>query len=209
MPNDTVVAVTDTAAPELVLPLDLTAAESWHIQDFGDLDIFPTTPVSIDSLSVGNQGSASESFYTLFSASPQPSSVLYLSSPSLLPCFSSPHNHSPFVARKVSAGWRYFLASSLRSYPLMMLRVDTLPPFIHLQNHQLSQQGNAVLDSTAFESGSNYEDEYHPGDFLANCVAVCQLHSTKTPASDTLFWRVLQGELHAIRQQVYKSRFCP
>ncbi|KXJ87498.1 hypothetical protein Micbo1qcDRAFT_197817 [Microdochium bolleyi] len=199
-PDKVPVSDAENVPLDLALPSNFTIDDTWDILDFS-LDAFPPTPVSLDLQSNAQTKGTYDSLQELIMATSQPSSIIYFSTPPPLLSLSSPYNHSPFIPRNVSPSWRHFLASNLRSYPRMMLQLDTLPPFIHPHNYQLSLQSNIEIDSGASTSSSADASEHHPGAFLANCVAVCQLLSTKTPASDAMFWRVLQGELHAIEEQ--------
>jgi len=72
---------------------------------------------------------------------------------------------------------------TLRSYPLMMLRTQTLPPFIHPR-----------LLSSNME-----ENQLEP---LNNCMSLMNMISTRVPGSRKLFWRNVRFECEHLLQEV-------
>ncbi|CAI6335587.1 unnamed protein product [Periconia digitata] len=75
------------------------------------------------------------------------------------------------------------LLRTLRSYPLMMLRHDKLPPFIHPQFQALGLEG-VSLDS------------------LTNCIGLVRMISGKVQGSRKLFWKNVTAECERIRAEI-------
>ncbi|KAF2489434.1 hypothetical protein BU16DRAFT_622951 [Lophium mytilinum] len=99
-----------------------------------------------------------------------PEGCIYLADPESLP-------FRPIVRRKMARSGSemssQFLIRIIRSYPEMMLRRETFPPFIHPQYRT--------------SSGDIPET-------LANCMSVAQMFTTRTKESKNFMWRAIQME---------------
>ncbi|KAF2122992.1 hypothetical protein BDV96DRAFT_639543 [Lophiotrema nucula] len=84
---------------------------------------------------------------------------------------------------KLHAGPQRMILHTLRSYPLMMLRHNTLPPFIHPR-----------LISTDFEEG-----KMEP---LANCVSLVHMISSGVQGSRKLFWKNVRLECERLCAEI-------
>ncbi|KAK4252121.1 hypothetical protein C7999DRAFT_27363 [Corynascus novoguineensis] len=80
------------------------------------------------------------------------------------------------------------IMQTLKSYPLMMLRHNVLPPFIHSQKMSFS---NAESD--------NMEQ-------LHNCLSLLHLLQGQVPGSRKLFWRNVRMECERFHQEVRAPR---
>ncbi|KAK4156571.1 hypothetical protein C8A00DRAFT_12487, partial [Chaetomidium leptoderma] len=72
---------------------------------------------------------------------------------------------------------------TLKSYPLMLLRHNTPPPFIHPR----------FLSSSSIE-----HDEMEP---LNNCISLLHMFSSRVPASRKLFWKNVRMECERFHQE--------
>jgi hypothetical protein len=72
---------------------------------------------------------------------------------------------------------------TLKSYPLMMLRHDTLPPFIHPR-------------FTSFEVENNHIEP------LTNCISLVHMISSRVKGSRKLFWKNVQLECELLYEEV-------
>jgi Fungal Zn(2)-Cys(6) binuclear cluster domain len=79
-------------------------------------------------------------------------------------------------------GTANLMLSTLKSYPLMMLRYNTLPPFIHPR----------LLSS---DFGSDMEP-------LTNCISLVHMISSKVYGSRKLFWKMVRLECERVCQEV-------
>lgn len=79
-----------------------------------------------------------------------------------------------------------FVRQILSSYPGMMLRRETFPPFIHSSNFLHGQMPQS----------------------LANCMSIVQMFSTRTPASNGFVWRTIRMEQERLWVEVRPSP-CP
>ncbi|KAF2805755.1 uncharacterized protein BDZ99DRAFT_524706 [Mytilinidion resinicola] len=99
-----------------------------------------------------------------------PEGCLYLPEPDSTP-------FRPIVRRKMARSGSemcsHFLIRIIRSYPEMMLRRETFPPFIHPQYRTVG----GFLPET-----------------LANCMSVAQMFTTRTKESKGFMWRTIQME---------------
>ncbi|KAL2062847.1 hypothetical protein VTL71DRAFT_5919 [Oculimacula yallundae] len=75
------------------------------------------------------------------------------------------------------------LFHNLKSYPLMMLRQGTLPPFIHPKLTAFSGDGN--------ENDNSKSDRMEP---LTNCISLMHMIGSRVRGSRKLFWRNVKGE---------------
>lgn len=70
------------------------------------------------------------------------------------------------------------------SYPAMMLRKETFPPFIHQVWPQQAQGKNTLLES------------------LVNCMTISQLFVNRNEETNKFMWSIIRMELDRIGQQV-------
>ena len=75
----------------------------------------------------------------------------------------------------------------IESYPLMMLRKETFPPFINARSHGL-------------------ESEDVP-EILKDCMGLAHMFATRTPESSSLMWRTMRMEVEKILAQVCPPDF--
>lgn len=85
---------------------------------------------------------------------------------------------------------------TLKSYFLMMLREDTLPPFIH--PHSLAHPSLAPN----YEVQNNY-NTYNP---LANCITLIQTLGTSLGKNRKSFWEHVRTECNRICSRDYQSK---
>ena len=77
------------------------------------------------------------------------------------------------------------ILSTLKSYSLMMIRHDTLPPFVH--PHYM-----------------DHDSKYGQLEPLANCVSLVRIISGGFQAGRKLFWKNVRSECDRIREEVYR-----
>ena len=75
-----------------------------------------------------------------------------------------------------------FIVQMLRSYPTMMLRRETFPPFIHAHGHG---QGSHTLPAP-----------------LANGMAIAQLFASRTSETKPFLWHSVRSESRRAREEV-------
>jgi hypothetical protein len=71
------------------------------------------------------------------------------------------------------------IVQSLRSFPTMMLRRETLPWFIHPQSQLMSKSGRGA---TALP------------DAISTCMGIAQIFTARTPETKPFLWRIIRGE---------------
>lgn len=82
------------------------------------------------------------------------------------------------------------LARLLSSYPTMMLRKETLPPFIHPQCVPGDQKDTQLL---------------HP---LAKCMEIAHTFKYRTPQNSEMVWKVIKAEHERLSTEVCASYYC-
>ncbi|KAK4140512.1 uncharacterized protein C8A04DRAFT_14852, partial [Dichotomopilus funicola] len=108
---------------------------------------------------------------------------------STIPSLFAPVNQPPYLfgtltQRHTSAAapqtlrTAHLVLHTLKSYPLMVLRHDTLPPFIH---HRIM----------ASPSLGSEDDDMEP---LNNCLSLLHVMTSRVKGSRGLFWRNVKGE---------------
>jgi hypothetical protein len=112
------------------------------------------------------------------------------SNPSISYIISSYHSIRSFAPRTMtrgkSQGGEVLLMQILKSFPKMMLRRETFPPFIHAH-------------CTSADLVSNSSELIEP---LANCMTVAQLFYSATGSSRKLVWRMIRMEIERVVQDV-------
>jgi len=79
------------------------------------------------------------------------------------------------------------VVQALRSYPLMMLRRETLPPFIHPHWYSLS---TPALPEP-----------------ISNCMSIAQMYAFRSEETKPFLWRTIKAECQRFREQVTTSYF--
>ncbi|KAF2802154.1 uncharacterized protein BDZ99DRAFT_429042 [Mytilinidion resinicola] len=80
-----------------------------------------------------------------------------------------------------------FILQGLRSYPHMMLRIETFPPFIHTKVHQSwSSHGPALPEA------------------LGNCIGIAQMFVSRTSETTPFIWRTIREEQYRLLKQIDK-----
>lgn len=82
------------------------------------------------------------------------------------------------------------IAQMLCAFPQMMLRRETLPPFIH---------GHWYRDSTAGEPALPKP--------LANCTGIAQVFASQSPECKTFLWDSIKTELHVSNEKVMSPSY--
>ncbi|KAL6812535.1 hypothetical protein J3E69DRAFT_359665 [Trichoderma sp. SZMC 28015] len=99
-----------------------------------------------------------------------------------------------FSATIVSQSCRKFIASTICTYPRMMLRPDSLPPFMHRHSCGLGQVDSKMV--TGIPSQSAVPES------LAICISICHIFATKTASSEKFFCRTVDAELRRLNEEV-------
>ncbi|KAF2143513.1 uncharacterized protein K452DRAFT_225511 [Aplosporella prunicola CBS 121167] len=73
----------------------------------------------------------------------------------------------------------------LRSFPQMMLRRTTFPPFIHPRLHRLSDGDRTGLPEP-----------------LANCMSIAHLFASRNAETSPFLWRAIEAEQHRFLQNI-------
>ena len=82
----------------------------------------------------------------------------------------------------------HLMVQALRAYPLMMLRRETLPPFIHPHWHR--QSSPALPDP------------------LSNCMSIAQMYAFRSEETKPFLWRTIKAEDERFTSQVTDSCSC-
>jgi hypothetical protein len=75
---------------------------------------------------------------------------------------------------------------TLKSYPLMIIRHNTLPPFVH-------------------PCSTNFDREEENTESMANCLNLMHMLGSKIRGSSKLFWKNVRWECERMREQVSMS----
>ena len=81
----------------------------------------------------------------------------------------------------------HLLMQALRPYPLMMLRKETFPPFIHAHWH--GQDAHALPEP------------------ILNCMSIAQMYVFRSEETKPFLWRTIKGEDERFLSQVTSSCF--
>lgn len=85
---------------------------------------------------------------------------------------------------------------TLKSYLLMMLRENTLPPFIHPHS----------LADPSLSPNNEFQDNYNTYNLLANCITLVQTLNTSPGKSRKSFWEHVRTECTKICSADYHSK---
>ncbi|KAL6826541.1 hypothetical protein V8C40DRAFT_287257, partial [Trichoderma camerunense] len=102
-----------------------------------------------------------------------------------------------FSAKIVSQSCRKFIASTICTYPRMMLRPDSLPPFMHRHSCGLGQ-----VDSKMSPQVTGIPSQSVVPESLAICISICHIFATKTASSEKFFCRTVDAELRRLNEEV-------
>lgn len=102
-----------------------------------------------------------------------------------------------FSATIVPQSCRKFIASTICTYPRMMLRLDSLPPFMHRHNCGLGQ-----VDSKTSPQVTGIPSQSAVPESLAICISICHIFATKTASSEKFFCRTVDAELRRLNEEV-------
>lgn len=69
------------------------------------------------------------------------------------------------------------IIQSVRAFPTMMLRRETLPWYIHKQSELLSELGQNALPEA-----------------LSTCMSIAQMYALRTPDTKAFLWRSIRAE---------------
>ena len=97
----------------------------------------------------------------------------------------------------MSNSLRQHIMYILRSYPLMLTRPDSLPPFIHIWGCGRHFDGRET--APAHDHSSVGFGPLHP---LAACISIAHMFNSRTPNSDEFIWRTIESEQRQIVDQV-------
>lgn len=97
--------------------------------------------------------------------------------------------------RYVSASCRQFIISVTRAFPRMMMRPQTLPPFVHPVGCGLEFSGDQ-------ETWQADPPTFAPLKPLAACVNIAHAFVTRVPNSDQFLWHTIDAEHQRIRNEV-------
>lgn len=160
--------------------LDISAIQDWTTDAMNFDEHWDFTKATSKSLS-----ESMETWKFGFPTSPSSTGLEISSSPPIYPLIN---NFRALLARKiVKTGSEMsvtFVRQILSSYPGMMLRKETFPPFIH----------------------SSFSCDGQMPQPLANCMSIVQMFSTRTPASNEFVWRTIRMEQERLWVEV---RTCP
>jgi hypothetical protein len=112
------------------------------------------------------------------------------------------HNTQAIVlpGQLLSNGYREFIISVLRTYPRMMMRAETLPPFVH-----------PIGCGLHFSKDEGWQLDVGPSAVfttlkpLAACMSIAHIFSSRTANTETFLWRTVESEQRWIRHEVRSS----
>jgi hypothetical protein len=152
--------------------LEISSMQDWTTEALAFDGNWDLAKMTTKSLSVSDQTLTYGGFQPL-QMSPSYSGLEINSAPLIYPMIN---NFRALPTRKiVKTGSEMsvtFVRQILSSYPGMMLRKETFPPFIH----------------------SSYCLHGQMPQPLANCMSIVQMFSTRTPASNEFVWRTIRME---------------
>lgn len=99
----------------------------------------------------------------------------------------------------ISSGCRQLIISTLLSYPRMLLRQETLPPFVHpLGNIPSYDQGGPSSTSAVIPTSSGQREP------LITCISIAHLFAVRTSGNQSFLWRTIEAEQRRFSEQVCK-----
>lgn len=163
--------------------LEISSMQDWTQEALSFDEDWDLTKTTIKSPTVSVPTSSYGGFQ-LFQASPSIPGLDINSAPLITPLIN---NFRALPTRKIlktgSEMSVTFVRQILSSYPGMMLRKETFPPFIH----------------------SSYCLHGQMPQPLVNCMSIVQMFSTRTPASNEFVWRTIRMEQERLWVEVSKS----
>ena len=97
----------------------------------------------------------------------------------------------------ISVSCRQFVISVTRSFPRMMTRPHTLPPFVH--------RVGCGLEHVSQETKQTDPQIFAPLKPLAACVSMSHMFAAGMPNSDQFLWQTMDAEHKRIRNEVSGS----
>ncbi|KIW67837.1 hypothetical protein PV04_07061 [Phialophora macrospora] len=86
------------------------------------------------------------------------------------------------------------IVQSLRAFPTMMLRRETLPWFIHPQSQLMSKSGSGAAAALP--------------DAISTCMGIAQIFIARTPETKPFLWRIIRGEYRRLLNEMHNmSKF--
>lgn len=170
-------------------PFDVDQSlDLWQLDDTSDTLSYPQSTSHTTSTLATKQLSRSPIYSRLlFDGCPCPTSWLPHSSeltvttpvPNKAPLYKDLRLSSPIAQNNAT-----LILQALRSYPQLMLRRDTFPPFIHPRNH------NALSENSGLPEP------------IENCIGIAQIFASRTTETAKFVWRTIRTEQKRIMDEI-------
>jgi hypothetical protein len=100
--------------------------------------------------------------------------------------------------RYISHSCRQLIISLVRAFPRMIVKPESLPPFIHRVGCGLEYNDNEPCQMVV-ESGAPVFAPLRP---LAGCVNIARIFVSRVPNSEDFLWQTIEAEQRRIRDAV-------